>query len=77
MSRSYLKTPITGITTADSVAWSKQYRAGRERMRVRCMLADGDWELLGFQQVPWNEWDCERDGKRYWGRKMPKRMWRK
>jgi len=31
-------------------------------------------EALEIEHVPWNEWECERDGKHWIGDKYPKLM---
>jgi hypothetical protein len=68
MSRSRRKTPITGITTAESDARWKAMAARKLRHRVKQELnapLDGDrfagkrWDLV-------NPWSSEKDGKRYW-----------
>lgn len=69
MSRSRKHTPVCSITTARSCREYKRERAGAERAAQRNLLAavrygwagaDTDLEV---EQVPWDEWSCERDGK--------------
>lgn len=68
MSRSRRKTPITGITTAESDHRWKAMAARKLRHRVKQELnatLDGDrfagrrWDLV-------DPWTSEKDGKRYW-----------
>jgi hypothetical protein len=70
VSRSRRKTPITGITKAESDHRWKKAAARRLRRRVRQHLRstlDGDrfagkrWDLV-------DPWSSEKDGKRYWRR---------
>ena len=75
MSRSYRKTPILPVAGGGGMREYKQYRAGQERARVRGKIARGDYEGLEVELAPWNEWDCPRDGKRWWPQ-MPN-WWRK
>jgi hypothetical protein len=77
MSRSYRKTPIIGVCGSDGMRAYKAYRAGQERARVRGKLAHGDYDGLEFELAPWDEWDCPRDGKEWWGDELPIREWRK
>ena len=78
MSRSYRKTPITGITTARSDARWKATAARKLRRRTKQDLIttlDGDkyagkrWDLV-------DPWSSEKDGKLYWRSPVPKMMWK-
>ena len=68
MSRSVKKHPWAGICSCDSVKDFKRCRTGQERTHERelLVLAEQDEEaqfLLTDELVPWNEWNCPRDGK--------------
>jgi len=58
-SRRKLFMPLCGN---DGIKWYKQYHNGRNRARLRTMLASGNYDV-GYELIPWNEWDCPRDGK--------------
>jgi len=75
MSRSKKHTPVTGVTTAESVRPYTRERAGKERSRQRALLheisklVDTEDDLVYKAEVelsPWNEWDSPRDGKYYY-----------
>lgn len=69
MTRSYRKVPIFRLASAGgSEKWYKRYHSSRERRRVKDALRRGEFLLLHFQQVRWNEWDTGRDGKTFWKR---------
>jgi len=75
MTKSFKKTPITGITHSESERNYKRLRSSQERMRVREALAHGEYELLEGELVPWDEWSTGRDGKRYFNpEEFPKLM---
>jgi hypothetical protein len=68
MSRSCRKTPISGITSAESDHRWKAMASRKLRHRVKQVLEatlDGDrfagkrWDLV-------NPWSSEKDGKHYW-----------
>lgn len=76
MSRSRRKTPICGITTADSDGEWKAMVARRLRHRVKQELnatLDGDrfagkrWDIV-------NPWDAPKDGKSWFGNRWPNLM---
>ena len=50
------------IATDSGIKWYKQYHNGRNRAKLRSMLAHGNYDV-GYELIPWNEWDCPRDGK--------------
>jgi hypothetical protein len=76
VSRSHRKSPITGITTAESDHCWKKADARKLRRRVRQHLKstlDGDrfagkrWDLV-------NPWSSDKDGKRYHAAPDPRWM---
>jgi hypothetical protein len=77
MSRSYRKTPITGIAGSKSEKWYKRFRAKRERAKVRELLAKGLYELLEVELCPWDEWDTGRDGKQWFDPLLHPKLMRK
>lgn len=68
MSRSYRKTPIFRLAgrKSSSEKWYKRLHSSRERRRVKNAIRKGEFLLLHFQQVRWNEWATARDGKTLW-----------
>ncbi len=73
MSRSRKRTPIRSVCLirAGEVAAFKRMRARRERARLRTALDNmtpaEDGEDLAVELAPWDEWDCPRDGKLWFG----------
>lgn len=76
MSRSRRKTPICGITTADSDHRWKKMAARTLRHRVKQDLnttLDGDihagkrWDMI-------NPWSSDKDGKHWFGNACPEHM---
>lgn len=65
MSRSRKKTPITGITTSESDKWYKRFFHQKLRSRAHNLLKVGDYENAEYD-LPYNDWDTPKDGKRYW-----------
>lgn len=66
MSRSRKKTPITGISLADSEKAEKQANHRRERRRVRQVLAaEPEAEVLPHTRELSNPWLMSKDGKVY------------
>ena len=63
MSRSYKRTPITGIHGSNGEKFYKRARSGKERAKVRELLAAGAYEDLEEELAPWDEWSTARDGK--------------
>ncbi len=63
MSRSRKKTPITGITTADSDKPFKEAEHRRERRAVRTAIKAG--EPIPDQREFGNPWTSEKDGKKW------------
>jgi hypothetical protein len=62
MSRSCRKTPITGVTTAESEKAYKQQEHRRERAYVRDALRSGSEEVPGSKEFG-NPWSGDKDGK--------------
>ena len=73
MSRSKKKTPICGMTTAQSDKPYKKIRAGTERAKERALTQKailGDesaTESLEVENAPFNDWAGEKDGKQWFG----------
>ena len=64
MSHSFKKTPITGLTTADSEAYSKRLWARRFRKHVKDeLLKGGDQDSLKDRRELGNVYSGEKDGK--------------
>lgn len=68
MSRSYRKTPIFGITIADSEKFDKQVANRKFRKKTKDMIKKGKYENLPIklEQVHC-KWSMVKDGKHYWG----------
>jgi hypothetical protein len=69
MSRSYRKTPATGITTRrsekhDKQLWHRRYRQ-RNRERVKAGMEPADIREIS------DPWVMGKDGKKYWGERHP------
>lgn len=64
MSRSYRHTPVAGIASWNGIKWYKRVWNSRERRRWKDAIAHGLYEEAEWT-IPWNEWDCPRDGKVY------------
>ena len=43
----------------------KHQRVGRERCALRNAIANGSFDEIDTELIPWNEWDSPRDGKFY------------
>jgi len=67
MSDSYRHTPVIGFCGSCSEKFYKALRNGRERVRVRGLMAVGEYDMLKFELVPWDEWQTMRDGKVWLG----------
>ncbi len=74
MSRSRRKTPISGITTADSDHLWKKMASLRHRVKQHLNATlDGDrfagkrWDLV-------NPWSSQKDGKSWFGGRYPELM---
>lgn len=78
MSRSRRKTPISGITTAESEKQDKQIANRRERHRNRqilgCFLDD---TLLMHRKQAGNPWLMEKDGKAFFDPEKSPELMRK
>lgn len=64
MSRSYLKTPIIGNTTAKSEKLDKRKANRSYRKLVRMRLIEGNFNPLHIRECS-NVWSFDKDGKRY------------
>ncbi|AOI58177.1 hypothetical protein [Burkholderia diffusa] len=78
MSRSKRKTPIGGITTAESEAqdkaqWHRRHRRV-ESARLKKVAVDYEPESHRAQS---DQWKMDKDGKVYWGKDAPEHMMRK
>ncbi len=67
MTNSYRHVPIVGFCTGGSEKFYKVIRNRRERVRVRSLLAGREFDMVKFEQVPWDEFATERDGKMWLG----------
>lgn len=68
MSRSRRRTPIVGITTADSEKQGKR-RANRSwRAAIRRALREGEREAAHSRHAFSDPWDMAKDGKKWVGR---------
>lgn len=72
MSKSRRKTPIFGITTAESDKRFKRREHKRERTVVRDSLSVG--ADVPHPKLFGNPWASEKDGKRYWRKAEAKDM---
>ena len=78
MSRSRRKTPVIGITSAESEKADKQAAHRRERRKVRQRLvADPAPDLLPHAREVSNPWTYAKDGKAYRGQRLTPRERRK
>lgn len=66
MSRSYRKTPISGITTAVSEKEDKR-RCNRSWRRKIKQAIFHEREIMPIQREVMNVWSMNKDGKRWWG----------
>lgn len=67
MSDSYRKSPIVSrcCYNARSLMWFKKNHSREERRLLREVLRSGNFEAAEVELVPWDEWNCPRDGKQY------------
>ena len=65
MSRSYRKTPFLGNAGDKGESQYKQAHSQKERARVRALLAHRLYDRLVGQLVRFNEYDTDRDGRKY------------
>ena len=78
MTRSRKKTPITGITTAESEKAEKLAAHKRERRRVRQKIqSDPDAEILPHTREVSSPWQMAKDGKTYHGARVEPKVLRK
>jgi hypothetical protein len=74
MSRSRRKTPITGVTKAESDKRDKVLAHRRQRRRVRTALASGRLEIA-MRRKAGDVWSFAKDGKQCFDpRRRPKLM---
>lgn len=73
MTRSRRKTPIFGITTAESEKAFKQQEHQRERSSVRDVIKDPDAVLPTGKEFG-NPWAGLKDGRRFWKNAKDKDM---
>ena len=75
MSRSKIKTPISGITTAPSDKEGKRQvnRAFRRNVRMQVLK---EKEIVSLLREVSNVWSFPKDGKKYW-KNLPKKYLRK
>ncbi|KFF27699.1 hypothetical protein [Chryseobacterium vrystaatense] len=64
MSRSRKKTPIIGITTAETEKKNKLEANRRLRRLNRIKIDKGDYDLFQLREIS-NVWGFDKDGKRY------------
>lgn len=78
MTRSRKKTPITGITTAESEKAEKLAAHKRERRSVRqAIQSDPDSEILPHTREISSPWLMAKDGKQYLGNQAKPEQLRK
>ncbi|RPI73311.1 MAG: hypothetical protein EHM38_00615 [Geobacteraceae bacterium] len=78
MTRSRKKTPITGITTAESEKAEKLAAHKRERRRVRQTIqSDPNAEILPHTREWSSPWLMAKDGKIYHGARVEPKVLRK
>jgi hypothetical protein len=65
MSRSRRKTPIFGMTTAETEKRDKRIANRRLRAHERVAMASGAEIVPGIRDVS-SVWTFDKDGKRYW-----------
>ncbi len=75
MSRSYRKTPITGMTTAESDKRFKKAEHKRERRALNAV--DLTKEEPPAEKAFGNPWSAPKDGKRWTDPNDWPRIWRK
>ena len=66
MSRSRRKTPVTGVTCAESERYDKQLWHRRFRRAVSVSIRAGDEVMPHVRDVS-DPWKFAKDGKTYWG----------
>lgn len=64
MSRSKKKTPIVGITTAETEKKNKLEANRKLRRLNRIKIRKGDFEFFQLREIS-NVWGFDKDGKRY------------
>jgi hypothetical protein len=79
MSRSFRKTPITGVTTAASEKDDKAKAHRRDRQavksRLKAVIADNPEHAVQGREHPRSgQWNFAKDGKKWVGARFPKAM---
>lgn len=79
MSRSFRKTPITGITTAASEKHDKAKAHRRDRQAVKSLLkaavaSDPEHAAQGREHPRSGQFNFAKDGKQWIGDRFPKEM---
>lgn len=64
MSRSRRKTPITGVTTAETEKENKRDANRKLRRLNRIKMHKGDFDLFQLREIS-NVWEFDKDGKHY------------
>jgi len=72
MSRSFRKSKVfSQVLVSDkgskAMRFYRRQRAHIERMKLRDALAHEDFDNMEAEYAPWDEWDCPRDGMKYYG----------
>ena len=65
MSRSFRKKPIIGIAGASSEKSYKKNRQHRIRQITREQILNGNYDAAMFEQLPYDDWSADKDGKQY------------
>lgn len=66
MARSFRRTPIAGITTAETEKRDKQKANRRYRHAVRVAIAEGRDHIPNRRELS-DPWDMAKDGKKWFG----------
>lgn len=74
MSRSYRKTPVSGITCADSEKQDKRIANRRYRRRAQ-QAVHHEKEIFPLVREVSNVWTFDKDGKVWWGWRINEGMW--
>ncbi len=64
MSRSKRKTPITGITSAETVKGDKRNANRKFRRVTKVQVKKGDQPFLDLNEIS-NVWSFDKDGKKF------------
>ena len=63
MSRSRRKAFKAVCGSSAGIKWYKRWHSKRERAKLRNEMAHDNHDVA-YQLIPWDEWDCPRDGYR-------------